>query len=137
MKCYNLVFTKYAFTKNIGSIILLILLLIHLVCFLNYIMKGLNPLKIKFLRSLKNNNKPNNIPDMKSNFIIENKVLFNIQILKTIKKDIKESNIKSDENISYPPRKSSLSVHSDSNLKDITEEKIKITKKKIKKKKTK
>ena len=135
LKCYNLVFTKYAFTKNIGSIILLILLLIHLVCFLNYIMKGLNPLKIKFLRSFKNNNKPNNIQDMKPNSIIENKVLFNIQILKTIKKDIKESNIKSDENISYPPRKSSLSVNSEFHLKDFTGEKIKITKnKKLRKK---
>ena len=44
-KCYKLVFSKKVLTKNLGSIIILILFILYLACLLLYIIKGINPLK--------------------------------------------------------------------------------------------
>ena len=65
IKCYNLVFTKYLITKNIGSIISLIYILIYLGCFIFFIIKGTKPLKDKLnlinVQESKINNLNNNI----------------------------------------------------------------------------
>ena len=47
LKCYNLVFTKYTITKNIGSKIVLIYFFINIGCLITFIIKGINPLKDK------------------------------------------------------------------------------------------
>ena len=44
-KCYKLVFRKSVFTKNKGSIIVLVLFICYLCCLIYYINKGISPLK--------------------------------------------------------------------------------------------
>ena len=46
-KCYKLVFVKNVLTKNLGSIIILILFILYLMCLIAYIFTGLKPLKNK------------------------------------------------------------------------------------------
>ena len=55
LKCYNLVFTKNLITKNIGSKIIFVFILVYLGCFIFFIIKGINPLKDKL--KLKSDNK--------------------------------------------------------------------------------
>ena len=45
--CYKLVFVKRVLTKNLGSIIMLILFTLYLICLITYIIKGILPLKQK------------------------------------------------------------------------------------------
>ena len=70
IKCYNLVFTKYVITKNIGSIISLVYILIYFGSFIFFIIKGTKPLKDKLnlinvhecnVKYLNNNNKNKDI----------------------------------------------------------------------------
>ena len=46
MKCYKLVFNFKLFIKNLGSIILSILLLIYIIFLISFLIKGLSPLKV-------------------------------------------------------------------------------------------
>ena len=46
-KCYKLVFAKSSLTKNMGSIIIIILFVLYLACLLLYIIRGILPLKEK------------------------------------------------------------------------------------------
>ena len=61
LKCYNLVFIKRVFTKNLGSIITMFIFLIYFICMIIFIIKGIEPLKnklkeiIKFDENIKNN----------------------------------------------------------------------------------
>ena len=64
LKCYNLIFSKYLITKNLGSFIVLFCILIYLGCFIIYIIKGINPLKdklkLKFRKKFQSNDLNNN-----------------------------------------------------------------------------
>jgi len=85
LKCFNLVFSKKVFIKNLGSFIILILFLLYLICLTIYIIKGLQPLKekldkssenvknIKFIKKEKNNNNKNNSHLMTNNLRIYQK----------------------------------------------------------------
>ena len=44
MKCYKLVFNMTSLTKNLGSIFIIILFLIYLLCLITYMIKGIEPL---------------------------------------------------------------------------------------------
>ena len=99
LKCYNLVFTKYLITKNIGGILVFTFILIYLGCFVIYIIKRINPLKNKF--QLKFENKYNN------NNVINN--INNNDIMLSSKIDIftNNKNNKKSSNVVNPPRRKS------------------------------
>ena len=56
LKCYKLVFVKNVIIKNLGSIIILIVVLLYLFCLIFFIIKGILPLinKIKFIKEKSN-----------------------------------------------------------------------------------
>jgi len=68
LKCYNLIFTKYLITNNIGSIIIIIFIVIYLVCFIIFIIKRINPLKVKLKLMVENK--------FKSNVLNNNEIIF-------------------------------------------------------------
>ena len=59
-KCYKLVFNNNSITKNWGSIIILILFTLYLMCLITYIIKGLTSLKSAVEILIKANGKENN-----------------------------------------------------------------------------
>ena len=82
MKCYKLVFCINSITINYGSIILIILFLIHICIFIIYLIKGTNPLLLK-------------INKMKENmFIKSNKNILKNKRILTINKNKKNNNKK-------------------------------------------
>ena len=84
LKCYQLVFDKNSFTKNIGSIIILLYFVIYLVCYIFFVNKSETPLKTKLFNMIDNNT---NIKDKENIIIINQK--------------------KSENKVSYPPKKKS------------------------------
>ena len=60
MKCYKLVFSIKSITKNYGSIILIILSLIHACILIIYIIKGMNPLKLEIIKMIESMKKEEN-----------------------------------------------------------------------------
>ena len=72
IKCYNLVFTKFLITKNIGGIIVLVFIFIYSGCFIIFIIKGINPLKNKLELKLDNISKSNDLNNINNNDIIVN-----------------------------------------------------------------
>ena len=97
LKCYNLVFTKYLITKNIGGIIVFAFIIIYMLCFIIFIIKGINPLKNKLeLKKEKENIYNNN----NSNSINQNHINININI--DVFKDIDKH-----LNIFNPPKRKS------------------------------
>ena len=59
MKCYKLVFNKNSIIKNWGSIIILILFMLYLICLITYMIKGLEPLRGCTELLIKENEKDN------------------------------------------------------------------------------
>ena len=55
LQCYKLVFVKTVFSENKGSIFILILFILYLICLIMYIKKGVNPLKKNMLEILEAN----------------------------------------------------------------------------------
>jgi len=53
LKCIKIIFSVNSITKNYGSIIVIILFCFYLGCFIMFIIKGINPLKIKLMNELK------------------------------------------------------------------------------------
>ena len=92
LKCYNLVFTKYIITKNIGANIVLAFVLIYLICLIIFIVKGINPLKDKI--DLKNEKKFQIIPINNNNNKDEENLFKIIQRKKSIKENKKTLNNK-------------------------------------------
>ena len=97
LKCYNLVFTKYLITKNIGGIIVFAFIIIYMLCFIIFIIKGINPLKNKLeskkeKENIYNNNNSNSINQNHININI------NIDVFKDIDKHL---------NIFNPPKRKS------------------------------
>ena len=84
LKCYNLVFSKHFITKNIGSIIVLIYILIYLGCVITFIVKGITPLKFKLTVKMKD--------------MTINKDIFNIKSKNLFNDDIKIYENKGNEN---------------------------------------
>ena len=74
IKCYNLILNKNVLSKNIGSIIIIIIFSIYLLCLIIFIIKGITPLMEKLIPKRKNNinNKINF-----NNIIIHNKQIEN------------------------------------------------------------
>ena len=72
IKCYNLVFTKYLVTRSIGGMIVFSFILVYLVCFIIFIIKGINPLKAKLELKVENKVNNNNINNINNNNIIIN-----------------------------------------------------------------
>jgi len=96
IKCYNLVFTKYLITRNIGSNIVLGYISIYIGCFIIFIIKGLNPLRNKL--ELRNENNNNN----DFNEINKNDIIINCKV------DFPNQNNKNKNlNIFNPPRRKS------------------------------
>ena len=96
IKCYNLVFTKYLITRNIGSNIVLGYISIYIGCFIIFIIKGLNPLRNKL--ELRNENKNNN----DFNEINKNDIIINCKV------DFpNQNNNNKNLNIFNPPRRKS------------------------------
>ena len=60
LKCYNLVFNKNYFVKNIGNFIVLGLFVCYLCFFIIFIIKGISPLKEDILHSINNESEINN-----------------------------------------------------------------------------
>ena len=60
MECYKLVFSIKSITKNYGSIILIILSLIHACILIIYIIKGMNPLKLEIIKMIESMKKEEN-----------------------------------------------------------------------------
>ena len=116
LKCYNLVFTKNLMTKNIGSIIIFIYLLVSIGCFITYIIKGINPLKIKMESQVKNNtlgnnnDACNNEPETNKNNDININNKINVEEIE-IYKNKSEKNML---NMKNPPRKISFNPNSKS-----------------------
>ena len=79
LKCYNLIFMKNSFTKNIGSIIILVYFLIYIGSFLAFIISGINPLKLNLFKNLKNKNniRTNKTNNLEINFVFKNNVIIN------------------------------------------------------------
>ena len=94
LKCYKLVFHINSLTKNYGSIILIILILIHIVILIIYIIKGVQPLKMEIVK----------IIEEKKNTQTEKKSL-------TIRKQFKRSTLTQRKKIKrstanfFPPKK--------------------------------
>ena len=84
LKCFNLVFTKYVITKNIGSIIALVYILIYLGCLITFIFKGIKSLKDKIKKEKMNKFQVNNINN-DNNKNKDEKNLFKIKKKKKIK----------------------------------------------------
>ena len=74
IKCYNLILNKNVLSKNIGSIIIIIIFSIYLLCLIIFIIKGIAPLMEKLIPKRKNNIN-NNINF--NNIIIHNKQIEN------------------------------------------------------------
>ena len=55
LQCYKLVFVKTVFSENKGSIFILILFILYLICLILYVKKGVNPLKKNTLEILEAN----------------------------------------------------------------------------------
>ena len=65
LKCFKLVFCSKGISKNYGSVIVIILFLLYIPCFIFYIIKGIDPIKIDSIKTYfekpkENNNKGNN-----------------------------------------------------------------------------
>ena len=96
-KCYKLVFNINSITKNIGSIIIIIYFIAILCCFVFYLIKGLEPLKIYVVRTIAEKQKrtrfhtDNDSPNKK-----DKEKLRNIKIYKNKKKK---------EKINVPPKR--------------------------------
>ena len=101
LKCYNLVFSKYLMTKNIGGILVFIFVLIYLGCFIIFIIKRINPLKNKL--QLKVEDKYNNNKDINNININNNDIMLSSKI------DIFTNNKinKKSSNVVNPPRRKS------------------------------
>ena len=95
LKCYNLVFTKFLMTKNIGGILVFTFILIYMICLIIYIIKGINPLKTKLELKIGNKFIENDLNNMNKNNIIVSS-----------KNDIYKDNNKY-LNIFYPPKRKS------------------------------
>ena len=94
IKCYNLVFTKYIITKNIGSNIVVGFILIYLVCLITFIIKGIKPLKDKLELKIKKKDAQAKDLNNKNNIVIN----CNVDIYKEGNKYL---------NIFNPPRRKS------------------------------
>ena len=100
LKCSKLVFSKNVLTENKGSIILLIYFCLNLSCLIFFIIKGINPLKLK---SIENNNDIFNENKNKEKYNnIERKSVLKINKRKN-GKEKKGKKLKF--NLSYPPKK--------------------------------
>ena len=131
IKCYNLVFTKFLITKNIGGIIVLVFIFIYSGCFIIFIIKGINPLKDKLKLKIGNKSGVGNKLDNNIDNILNDK----IDIYKNSNKFL---------NIFYPPRRKSLNqnykinkIINEINDDEIKESLVKTVKKNKKKKKAK
>ena len=125
LKCYNLVFTKFLMTKNIGGILVFTFILIYMICLIIYIIKGINPLKTKLELKIGNKFIENDLNNMnKNNIIVSSKI------------DIYKDNNKY-LNIFYPPkRKSRNNYIINQIINDINDDvNVEISSKKKKKKK--
>ena len=65
LKCFKLVFCSKGISKNYGSVIVIILFLLYIPCFIFYIIKGIDPIKIDSIKTYfekpkENNNNGNN-----------------------------------------------------------------------------
>ena len=67
IKCFNVFDLKNLFTKNIGNIIIVLFFIIYLICLIIYIIKGINPLKIRLINNIEKSNEEDNI-NIKKNF---------------------------------------------------------------------
>jgi len=125
LKCYNLVFTKFLMTKNIGGILVFTFILIYMICLIIYIIKGINPLKTKLELKIGNKFIENDLNNMNKNNIIVSS-----------KNDIYKDNNKY-LNIFYPPkRKSRNNYIINQIINDINDDvNVEISSKKKKKKK--
>ena len=56
LRCYNLVFNFKNKIKNLGFIIFLILVIIHIICFIIYFTRGINPIIIFVHKEMEKNN---------------------------------------------------------------------------------
>ena len=145
LKCYHLIFSKKTFTKNMGSIILLIYFLIYLGCLLTFIVQGINPLKIKLLKNMKNddifdlnetikeinindkkhftNNKSPMNPTRKTILNINSNSKLNIKFNKQ-KTLTKKTQRRKSKSRTTKKKKSCVELYSNMNLNDYTKNKI-------------
>ena len=105
MNCYKMLFTKNGLIYNIGSYILLLIILISLVCLFIFIFRDYKLLfnSINLLQLKKNQGKKNiiNRKEIKKRAIIQKKKKYNSLKNKKIKKDINNKKIKNKNN---PPK---------------------------------
>ena len=98
LKCYNLIFNKDIFQKNIGNYVIFFIISIYFICFILFIIKGIEPLKKeieKLYSSIQFNGENNN-----NNIIIN----INNQIKNKKKKG------KKNKNLSNPKKKNLLKI---------------------------
>ena len=89
-KCFNLVFSSKAVSNNKGNIIIIVYFLPYLVCFIIFIIKGINPLKIKLQKNMENK---------------ENKIIKENQTKETKKSNFINITKSKDKSKSFPPKK--------------------------------
>ena len=101
LKCYNLIFNKNIFSKNLGSYIIIGIFLFYFVSFVFFFIKGTVPLinKLKKIMLTKEEKKEEKIENIN-----------NIIVFKNNKKDIKSSlNILTINKVNTPPVKRNIS----------------------------
>ena len=104
LKCSKLVFSKNPFPKNKGLIIILIYILIHLVCGITYIIKGIAPLNTKLELNIKDSYINQELININEKDITINEKIINNNI--QIKEDINDK--KNLDNLFPPKRKTSF-----------------------------
>ena len=109
IKCYKLVFNSNAFSKNIGSIVVLIYVVGYIPFLCLYIIKGLSPLAIDKIKSVPKTsiNNPKNNNHKNSNKSNEKFMNNNINENTTHTKKKKDKHHRKNKNpiINFPPRK--------------------------------
>ena len=105
MKCYKLVFNMTSLTKNLGSIFIIILFLIYLLCLITYMIKGIKPLNS--IIEKEKNIKISTINIFKINKKIHNKIPNKIsnKIPRTIPKKFHKKIPKRKNSVTNPPNK--------------------------------
>ena len=93
IKCYKLLFTRDGLISNIGSYIILSIILIHIICSFSFCIKGYNSF-FKIINKLKKNNiNENNIKQNKNN----NKITRTNNLIKSPKKKKKNNSKKKNQ----------------------------------------
>ena len=144
VQCYKLVFAKSVLSKNIGSILILILVLLYLICLILYIIKGMNPIKSKLRFILDEKGKLNSRKSIlffppkkrKSSYTLKHPKDSTVSELKLNKEDksrsgmeVKRASFKSKtDKIHKENEKSNIKIFSSKNVVDSTQNPYKIRK---------